>query len=130
MPAQACDRLPPPGALPGGLVFQLKFDGYRALLFTPSPALGSTILQSRRGAFIQGRFADLGQAAGDLPDGPLLDGELVVWDGEQLSSRRCSAVPLPVAGQPYGSYAWSHFSSVVEPKEVLTDSEGAVPAAG
>ncbi|MEU6419684.1 ATP-dependent DNA ligase [Streptomyces spiralis] len=85
MLAQARDRLPPPGALPGGLVFQPKFDGYRALLFTPSPALGSMILHSRRGAFIQGRFPDLGQAAGKLPDGLVLDGELVAWDGEQLS---------------------------------------------
>ncbi|MCC5480331.1 ATP-dependent DNA ligase [Streptomyces barringtoniae] len=83
--AQARDQLPPPGALPGGLIFQPKFDGYRALFFTPSPARGSAVLQSRRGAFIQGRFPDLGQAAGDLPDGLVLDGELVVWAGEQLS---------------------------------------------
>ncbi|MGW1809084.1 ATP-dependent DNA ligase [Streptomyces sp. NPDC002078] len=85
MLAQARDRLSPPGALAGVLAFQPKFDGYRALLFTPSPALGSVVLQSRRGAFIQGRFPDLVQAAGDLPDGLVLDGELVVWADGQLS---------------------------------------------
>jgi ATP-dependent DNA ligase len=85
MLAQARDTVPAPGALPGELVFQPKFDGYRALLFTPWPAPGPVLLQSRRGSFVQGRFPDLVRAAGQLPDGLVLDGELVVWAGEQLS---------------------------------------------
>jgi ATP-dependent DNA ligase len=63
MLAQPRDRLPPPGALPGGLVFQPKFDGYRALVYTPCPAPGPLLIQSRRGALIHARFPDLVQAA-------------------------------------------------------------------
>src|SRR5690606_38449402 len=43
------------------------------------------LLQSRRGALIQGRFPDLVSAASSLPDGLVLDGELVVLAGERLS---------------------------------------------
>ncbi|MFI6012164.1 ATP-dependent DNA ligase [Streptomyces sp. NPDC051243] len=85
MLAQARDRLPAPGALPGGLVFQPKFDGYRALLYTPCPAPGVVVVQSRRGSLIESRFPELVRAAEHLPDGLVLDGELVVWTGEQLS---------------------------------------------
>ncbi|BCM65725.1 hypothetical protein EASAB2608_01059 [Streptomyces sp. EAS-AB2608] len=85
MLAQPRYQLPAPGALPGGLAFQPKFDGYRALLFTPNAAPGPVLLQSRRGALIQTRFPDLVQAAVYLPEGLVLDGELVVWAGEQLS---------------------------------------------
>ncbi|MER6976038.1 ATP-dependent DNA ligase, partial [Streptomyces carpinensis] len=85
MLAQARDSLPPPSALPGDLVFQPKWDGFRAILFTPCPGPGSVLLQSRRGSLIQTRFPDLVRAATVLPDGLVLDGELVVWAGEQLS---------------------------------------------
>jgi ATP-dependent DNA ligase len=80
MLAQARDRVPAPGALPGRLIFQPKFDGYRALLFT-----GPVRLQSRRGGLIQARFPELVAAAAGLPDGLVLDGELVVWAGEGMS---------------------------------------------
>ncbi|TQJ85265.1 ATP-dependent DNA ligase [Streptomyces sp. SLBN-31] len=85
MLARARDDLPPAGALPGDLVFQPKWDGYRALLFTPSPAPGPVLLQTRRGSLIASRFPDLVRAASHLPDGLVLDGELVIWDGDQLS---------------------------------------------
>ncbi|MEU6422289.1 ATP-dependent DNA ligase [Streptomyces spiralis] len=85
MLAQARDSLPPPSALPGAPVFQPKWDGFRAILFTPCPAPGPVLLQSRRGSLIQTRFPDLVRAATALPDGLVLDGELVVWAGEQLS---------------------------------------------
>ncbi|MFJ8713841.1 ATP-dependent DNA ligase [Streptomyces violaceus] len=85
MLAQARDQLPAPGPLPGQPVFQPKFDGYRALVFTPCPAPGPVQIQSRRGILIQSRFPDLAAAAGHLPDGLVLDGEVVVWSREQLS---------------------------------------------
>ncbi|WP_258056077.1 ATP-dependent DNA ligase [Streptomyces sp. Ru62] len=85
MLAQARDDLPPPSALPGDLVFQPKWDGYRAVLFTPCPAPGPVLLQSRRGNLVQSRFPDLVRAAWTLPDGLVLDGELLVWSGGQLS---------------------------------------------
>ncbi|MEU2955941.1 ATP-dependent DNA ligase [Streptomyces xanthochromogenes] len=46
------------------------------------------LLQTRRGSLVQDRFPDLvAAAAGQLPDGLVLDGELLVWDQEagQLS---------------------------------------------
>ncbi|MDX3526316.1 ATP-dependent DNA ligase [Streptomyces sp. ID05-39B] len=85
MLAQARDQLPPPSALPGEPVFQPKWDGFRALVFTPCPAPGPVLIQSRRGALIQARFPDLVHAAARLPDGLVLDGELLVWAGEHLS---------------------------------------------
>ncbi|MFI6422938.1 hypothetical protein ACIBG6_36815 [Streptomyces sp. NPDC050842] len=42
MLAQARDTVPAPGALPGELRFQPKFDGYRAIVFTPWSAPART----------------------------------------------------------------------------------------
>jgi ATP-dependent DNA ligase len=77
--------VPAPGALPGELRFQPKFDGYRAIVFTPWPAHGPVLVQSRSGSLMQSRFPDLVRAAEDLPDGLVLDGELVVWAGDRMS---------------------------------------------
>lgn len=85
MLAQARETLPPPAALPGELIFQPKWDGFRALLFTPAPSPGAVLLQSRRGTLLQDRFPDLVRAATDLPDGLVLDGELIVTDGGIMS---------------------------------------------
>ena len=79
MLALARDSPPPAGALPGELIYQPKWDGYRALLFTACPASGPMRLQTRRGNLIQDRFPDLVDAAADLPECWVLDGELVVW---------------------------------------------------
>ncbi|MEU6895902.1 hypothetical protein ABZ934_29905 [Streptomyces sp. NPDC046557] len=80
MLAQAVESVPGPG-VPGELAFEQKFDGYRALLFTPTGSGDDRLLvQTRRGTLIQDRFPDLVAAAERLPDGLVLDGELVVWD--------------------------------------------------
>ncbi|MFD3570466.1 hypothetical protein [Streptomyces sp. NPDC058667] len=63
----------------------LENDGYQAIVFTPWPAPGPLLLQSRRGSFMQGRFPELVDAAAQLPDGLVLDGELVVWAEGQMS---------------------------------------------
>ncbi|WP_327419635.1 ATP-dependent DNA ligase [Streptomyces sp. NBC_01233] len=84
MLAQARDMVPAPGALPGELRFQQKFDGCRAIVFTPWPAPGLLLVQSRRGSLLHSRFPDLVAAAADLPDGPVLDGELIVWAEGQM----------------------------------------------
>ncbi|MFI8836344.1 ATP-dependent DNA ligase [Streptomyces afghaniensis] len=63
----------------------MEKDGYRPLLFTPSPAPGGVVVQSRRGSLVQARFPELVRAAEHLPGGLVLDGELVVWAGGQLS---------------------------------------------
>ncbi|MEE1751257.1 ATP-dependent DNA ligase [Streptomyces sp. SP18CS02] len=48
---------------------------------SPPPALpGRLLLQTRRVSLVQDRFPDLIAAAEQLPDGLVLDGELVAWD--------------------------------------------------
>ncbi|MFC8125436.1 ATP-dependent DNA ligase [Streptomyces sp. NPDC057302] len=85
MLAQAREALPSPGALPGDLVFQPKWDGFRSVIFTPDSSPGLVLLQSRRGAFLQDRFPDLVRAAAHLPDGWVLDCELIVTDQGAMS---------------------------------------------
>ncbi|MER5781257.1 ATP-dependent DNA ligase [Streptomyces mobaraensis] len=85
MLAQARETVPAPGTLPGELRFQPKFDGYRAIVFTPWQAPGQLLVQSRRGSLLQARFPDLARAAGQLPDGLVLDGELIVWSEGAMS---------------------------------------------
>ncbi|MFD0268753.1 hypothetical protein ACFVGY_19605 [Streptomyces sp. NPDC127106] len=80
MLAQAAESVPGPGVLAGGLALEQKFDGHRAILFTPVGPDGRVLLQTRRGSLVQDRFPDLVAAAQQLPDGLVLDGELVVWD--------------------------------------------------
>ncbi|WP_329125104.1 ATP-dependent DNA ligase [Streptomyces sp. NBC_01353] len=79
MLAEAVESVPGSGVL-GALAFEQKFDGHRALLFTPSGPGSRVLVQTRRGVLIQDRFPDLVAAADWLPDGLVLDGELVVWD--------------------------------------------------
>lgn len=74
MLARARDSLPAAGTLPGELIYQPKWDGYRALLFTACPASDAVRLQTRRGNLIQDRFPDLVGAAVDLPECWVLDG--------------------------------------------------------
>ncbi|MDH2388581.1 ATP-dependent DNA ligase [Streptomyces sp. HNM0663] len=101
MLAQARETVPAPGVLPGNLAFEAKFDGYRALLFTPARPGGPTLLQSRRGSLIQRHFPDLVTAAHQLPHGLVLDGEVVVWSQGRLSfealQRRASSGGRTVA---------------------------------
>ncbi|MFJ8159985.1 ATP-dependent DNA ligase [Streptomyces sp. NPDC096136] len=77
MLARAVEAIPGPGTM-GELAFEQKFDGYRALLFTG----GRPVLQTRQGVYVQHRFPDLAAAAVRLPDGLVLDGELVAWDAD------------------------------------------------
>lgn len=84
MLAKAVDALPAPPAFTR-FAAELKYDGYRALLFTGTRG-GPVLLQSRRGNLLQGAFPDLVTAAREqLPEGLVLDGEVVVWNGTELS---------------------------------------------
>jgi hypothetical protein len=91
MLAQARETVPGPGVLPGGPAFEAKFDGYRALLFTPVDPSGPVLLQSRRGSLIQRHFPDLVTAAKQLPHGLVLDGELLT---EPYERRRAILLDL------------------------------------
>ncbi|MDX3855620.1 hypothetical protein PV679_34235 [Streptomyces sp. AK02-01A] len=85
MLAQAREIIPGRRLLPAGSAAEMKFDGYRCLVFTPAGPGEGVILQSRRGALLQDRFPDLVAAAGQLPHGLVLDGELLVMAGDDLS---------------------------------------------
>ncbi|MGW7063569.1 ATP-dependent DNA ligase [Streptomyces sp. NPDC054904] len=52
------------------------------LVFTPDGPGGRVLLQTRRGVLVQDEFPDLVAAASRLPDGLVLDGEVLAWDVE------------------------------------------------
>jgi hypothetical protein len=80
MLARPVTDLPPADSLPGGCVYELKWDGYRALVAVDARGRGRVC--SRRGVDMTAAFPDVAvSAAAQLPRGTLLDGELVVWDG-------------------------------------------------
>ncbi|MCX4819373.1 ATP-dependent DNA ligase [Streptomyces sp. NBC_01142] len=59
-----------------GLAYEPKFDGHRMVIFRVG---GEVLLQARSGRIITSAFPDLADAARQLPDGTVLDGEVVVW---------------------------------------------------
>lgn len=59
-----------------GLAYEPKFDGHRMVIFRTG---GKVVLQARSGRIITSAFPDLEDAARQLPDGTVLDGEVVVW---------------------------------------------------
>lgn len=78
MRAAAIGALPGSDHLPGGSVYEPKYDGYRALVFVQ---WGACRIQSRRGHDITHSFPEVVAAAIEhLPSGVVIDGELVVWD--------------------------------------------------
>ncbi|WP_446590428.1 ATP-dependent DNA ligase [Streptomyces sp. LARHCF249] len=76
MVARAVPRLPGTRALPGGTVFEPKYDGYRLLVFA---AAGEAFLQSRSGKDLTAGFPEIAEAALALGEDVVLDGEAVVY---------------------------------------------------
>src|SRR5215210_2038457 len=74
MLARAVDRVPNENALPGGVQYEQKWDGYRAVAFNAEP-----FLQSRRGADLTASFPEITTAIAQLLPKCVLDGELVIW---------------------------------------------------
>jgi ATP-dependent DNA ligase len=73
MLAKATDALPPAA----GFLFEPKWDGFRALVFRPAP--GEIAIQSRDLRPLDRYFPELDDAlVGLLPDGCIVDGEIVV----------------------------------------------------
>jgi ATP-dependent DNA ligase len=80
--AKPVRSIPPANALPGGCRYEPKWDGYR-LVIVRQPM--STRLWSKQGRDLTDRFPDLAAAAlAQLPAGTVVDGEVVVWNGERL----------------------------------------------
>lgn len=77
MLAKPAATLPAGTALPGGTVYEPKWDGYRAILERTSAGCR---VWSRNGADLASGFPEIVDAAGEqLQPGTVIDGELVVW---------------------------------------------------
>jgi ATP-dependent DNA ligase len=78
MLAKPVEKLPPANALPGGCLYEPKWDGYRALIRVDDD--GARI-RSRRGIDLTPGFPDIAEAAAaQLHPGTVMDGELVIWN--------------------------------------------------
>lgn len=74
--------IPLANALPGGCRYEPKWDGYRLVIVRQRD---STRLWSKQGRDLTDRFPDIAAAAlAQLPPGTVVDGEVVVWNGERL----------------------------------------------
>jgi ATP-dependent DNA ligase len=74
--------IPPPHALPGGCLYEPKWDGYRLVVVRSA---ASTRVWSKQGRDLTDRFPDVVAAAvAQLPPGTVLDGEVVIWNGARL----------------------------------------------
>ena len=80
--ARPVERLPDSGALPGGCLYEPKWDGFRVAVHVAGDGVR---LVSRNGKDLTAVFPDLAAAAGDqIPPGYVLDGEAVVFTGDRL----------------------------------------------
>ena len=98
--AQLVEQIPEPSALPGGCVYEAKWDGFRLAVVRDGEA---TSVWSRQGTDLTGRFPDVvAAAAAHVPSGTVLDGEVVMWSlaGERLDfaglQRRMAAGPRAI----------------------------------
>ena len=81
--AKAEEQLPGPNAMPGGCRYELKWDGFRA---SAQIGNGSIRLWSKNGTDLATRFPEIIAAVGIVvPDGSVLDGELIIWSNERLA---------------------------------------------
>ncbi|MFJ6797346.1 ATP-dependent DNA ligase [Streptomyces sp. NPDC091268] len=79
--ARAVSRLPGTRALPGGTVFEPKYDGYRLPVFATA---GEVFLRSRTGKDLTSAFPEIADAALALGEDVVLDGEAVIHRGGRL----------------------------------------------
>ena len=80
--AKPVEGIPASAALPGGCVYEPKWDGFRVAVHVDEQGAG---IWSRAGKDLTARFPDLAEAAAEqIPPGYILDGEAAVWAGERL----------------------------------------------
>lgn len=80
--AKPVREIPAPHALPGGCLYEPKWDGYRLVVVRSAT---STRVWSKQGRDLTDRFPDVVAAArAQVPPGTVLDGEVVVWNGSRL----------------------------------------------
>jgi ATP-dependent DNA ligase len=80
--AKSVNRIPPPDALPGGCLYEPKWDGFRIAISVEEK--GAT-LYSRQGKDLSRYFPDLVAAAIEyIPPGCVVDGEALIWSDDRL----------------------------------------------
>lgn len=80
--AKAVESIPRADALPGGSVYEMKFDGFRAVCLVGADEVS---LMSRQNKDLSRYFPDLVAAAAEqIPPGCIVDGEAVIWSGGRL----------------------------------------------
>ena len=80
--AKPVGSIPPAGALPGGCLYEPKWDGYRLVIVRTA---ATTRLWSKQGRDLTDRFPDVAAAAlAQIPAGTVVDGEVVIWNGSRL----------------------------------------------
>ncbi|TFV48893.1 ATP-dependent DNA ligase [Blastococcus sp. TF02A-35] len=80
--AKPVRAIPQPAALAGGCRYEPKWDGYRLVIVRDR---SSTRLWSKQGRDLTDRFPDVAAAAlAQVPAGSVVDGEVVIWNGERL----------------------------------------------
>lgn len=80
--ANSADSVPPRGALPGGCIYEPKWDGFRSVILSGSEGVS---LWSRQGRDLSRYFPELLEAAAThIPPGCVLDGEAVIWTDDKL----------------------------------------------
>ncbi|HET9872185.1 MAG TPA: ATP-dependent DNA ligase [Propionibacteriaceae bacterium] len=81
--AVLAESIPPERRLPGGCVYEPKWDGYRLVILRAGDRVA---LWSRNGTELTGRFPEIAAAAAEqLRCDAVIDGEVVVWDAGRLS---------------------------------------------
>ncbi|MGH3342176.1 MAG: ATP-dependent DNA ligase, partial [Carbonactinosporaceae bacterium] len=82
MLAKPVTRVPAPGTVAGGLLYEPKWDGFRCILFRDGDEVE---LGSRRGRPLTRYFPEVVDGArNQLPDRVVLDGEIVIFGGDRL----------------------------------------------
>jgi ATP-dependent DNA ligase len=108
--AKPVKDIPPRTALPGGCVYEPKWDGYRLVVVRTA---SSTRLWSKQGRDLTDRFPDVAAAAlAQVPAGTVLDGEVVVWNGQRLDFGLLQARMVSAVGRIRGLVA-THPASYV-----------------
>jgi ATP-dependent DNA ligase len=80
--AKPVQVIPPRSALPGGCLYEPKWDGYRLVIVRTA---AGTRLWSKQGRDLTDRFPDVAAAArAQVPAGTVVDGEVVIWNGSRL----------------------------------------------
>lgn len=78
--AKVAAELPAAAALPGGCLYEPKWDGFRLAIVRDV----DVSLWSRQGKNLTRYFPELASAAAELPEGSVVDGEAVIWSAGRL----------------------------------------------